>query len=148
MVRLVGGPKIGSPRRSTSMVSKEKKAEQTPPQRFCSVPSKGRNQARPGPAPTPDRHCVSLAASVGCTVRRETARPRLSWQPWPPAQSFTGRGERQMPCAQAGLEKSRRGSGQDVLGQSSRNTQASPVRSGEPDSCSNGSEQGVKEQPS
>jgi len=83
--RLVGGPKIGSPRRSTSMVSKEKKAEQTPPQRFCSVPSKGRNQARNGTAP-----------AVVATM--------------------------------AGLEKSRRGSGQDVLGQSSRNTQASPVR--------------------
>ncbi|CAE7739327.1 Sspo [Symbiodinium sp. CCMP2592] len=80
--RLVGGPKIGSPRRSTSMVSKEKRAEQTPPQRFCSVPTKGRQA----------RNSTAVVATM------------------------------------AGLEKSRRGSGQDVLGQSSRNTQASPVR--------------------
>lgn len=82
--RLVGGPKIECPRRSSSMVSKEKKAEQTQPQRFCSVPTKGR-QARNGTA---------------------------------------------VVATMAGIEKSRRANanGQDVLGQSSRTTQASQIR--------------------
>eukprot|EP00439_Symbiodinium_sp_Y106_P042285 s2888_g5.t1 len=71
--RLVGGPKIGSPRRSTSMVSKEKKAEQTPPQRFCSVPSKGRNQARNGTAPA----VVATMAGLEKTPVTDTV---ASWQ--------------------------------------------------------------------
>ena len=98
--------------------------------------------ARPGAAPCNRRVCGDGPLGPSLHQARNGTAVVATMAACPVLKSV---GEVSLVWTQAGLEKSRRANanGQDVLGQSSRNTPASQIRSGE----SSRSEQGVKGSP-